>query len=375
MKTDIPLALYIHIPWCVKKCPYCDFNSHRAGSVLPEVLYVDQLIKDLKQSQVFAASRSVQSIFIGGGTPSLFSSSAIAMLLERVKSEITVSADAEITMEANPGTAEQAKFDGFREAGVNRLSIGVQSFQDEKLRALGRIHGADEAKKAVQIARQAGFDNINIDLMHGLPHQVKRDALFDLQTSIDLQPEHLSWYQLTLEPNTVFAKHPPMLPQDETLWDIQEAGEKLLAEQGYRHYEISAYAKNNQQCRHNINYWQFGDYLAIGAGAHGKITQDKQVIRYWQHRNPRDYLNAENFTSGEKIIAPAELPLEFMMNALRLIDGVPATLFLARTGLDLSVINQSLSELKQKELLVDEVGVLKTTVQGQRFLNDCLSVF
>jgi putative oxygen-independent coproporphyrinogen III oxidase len=374
--NTVPLSLYIHIPWCVRKCPYCDFNSHRAGSEIPEKKYIDRLIEDLAADKSLAQSRTVNSIFIGGGTPSLFSAAGMQVLLQRVSDHVELAKDVEVTMEANPGTAEQHKFDGFREAGVNRLSVGVQSFQDEKLQALGRIHAADEAKNAINIAKKAGFDRINIDLMHGLPKQTEADALYDINTAIDLAPQHISYYQLTLEPNTVFAKHPPVLPQEETLGSIQTAVEKRLAENSYEHYEISAYAKPNEQCQHNLNYWQFGDYLAIGAGAHGKITQaDGAIMRYWKTRNPRDYLQAKNMTAGQKIIAVDELPLEFMMNVLRLMDGVPADLFLSRTGLPLSVIEKPLHEARTQGLLFADEKIIKPTKKGQQFLNNCLALF
>ncbi|MAZ77852.1 MAG: YggW family oxidoreductase [Legionellaceae bacterium] len=371
----IPLALYVHIPWCVRKCPYCDFNSHRAGKVLPEEAYIKQLLADLKHDKAWVQGRAIESIFIGGGTPSLFSAEGMAELLHCLHNEITVANHAEITMEANPGTVEQRKFNGFRQAGINRLSIGVQSFQDEKLKRLGRIHCANEAENAIHIAKKAGFNNINIDLMHGLPNQSKQDALYDLEKAMSLAPQHLSWYQLTLEPNTVFAKHPPVLPQEDSLWAIQEAGEACLAKQGYQQYEVSAYAKPGLKCRHNLNYWQFGDYLAIGAGAHGKITQTDGIYRYSKHRNPRDYLQADDLVAEQTSISTQALPLEFMMNALRLVEGVPVELFSARTGMALSEVENALDQAKTQGLLADSDRLIKPTKKGLRFLNDVLLLF
>ncbi|HET8730764.1 MAG TPA: radical SAM family heme chaperone HemW, partial [Moraxellaceae bacterium] len=292
-----PLSLYIHVPWCVRKCPYCDFNSHAAGAELPETAYVDALLADLRQDLDLdlVQGREIASIFIGGGTPSLFSPDAYARLFDGLRRELHFASDIEITLEANPGTVEQAKFRGYRALGVNRLSIGVQSFSPEKLAALGRIHGRDEAVRAAEAARGAGFDNFNIDLMHGLPGQSVAEALADVRQALALAPTHLSWYQLTIEPNTVFYRDPPVLPEDDTLWSIQEEGQTLLAEGGYRQYEVSAYARPERECRHNRNYWMFGDYLALGAGAHGKVTRPASALgqggvwRYAKTRLPRDY--------------------------------------------------------------------------------------
>ena len=287
-----PLALYVHIPWCVKKCPYCDFNSHAAGPNLPEQDYVAALLADLEQELPAVHNRPLSSIFIGGGTPSLFSASAIGQLLEGVAQRISFAPEIEITLEANPGTFEQDKFTAYRALGINRLSIGIQSFQDDKLKALGRIHGAEEALRAAEMARKAGFDNYNLDLMHGLPGQSLSDALFDLQTAMAQQPTHLSWYQLTIEPNTHYYSAPPQLPEDELLWDIQETGQALLADAGFMQYEVSAYAQPGRQARHNLNYWQFGDFIGIGAGAHGKLsTPNGLIYRNWKTRLPKDYLN------------------------------------------------------------------------------------
>ncbi|KPA89471.1 putative oxygen-independent coproporphyrinogen III oxidase [Pseudomonas asplenii] len=372
-----PLALYIHIPWCVRKCPYCDFNSHAASPVLPEKEYVDALLADLEQDLPAAYGRELSSIFFGGGTPSLFSPQALGRLLRGVEARIPFASDIEITLEANPGTFEQDKFTAYRQLGINRLSIGIQSFQEDKLKALGRIHTGGEAVRAADMARQAGFDNFNLDLMHGLPDQSLEDALGDLRQAIALKPTHLSWYQLTLEPNTVFWNQPPTLPEDDTLWDIQEAGQALLAEHGYAQYEVSAYAQPGRAARHNLNYWSFGDFIGIGAGAHGKLSHpDGRIVRTWKTRLPKDYLNpAKNFQAGEKALENDELPFEFLMNALRLTEGVDAALFAQRTGLALDSLNEGRAEAEQSGLLQVEPTRLVATARGQLFLNDLLQHF
>lgn len=373
-----PLSLYIHVPWCVRKCPYCDFNSHEAEQELPEAAYVDALLQDLEQDLALVQERAVSSVFIGGGTPSLLSSTAMQRLLDGCRQRLDISDTTEITMEANPGTFEQAKFAGFRQAGVNRLSVGVQSFQAKYLHGLGRIHSGDEAQLAIEQARLAGFDNLNIDLMHGLSGQTVDDALNDLTTAIALQPNHLSWYQLTIEQNTEFYSRPPLLPIDDVLADIQDAGHDLLLSEGFRHYEVSAYARPGKRSRHNLNYWQFGDYLAIGAGAHGKITHPQQghIQRYWKTRLPAHYLDSHKaFTAGEKVVTDTALPFEFMMNALRLIDGVDAVDFIQRTGLPLSALQPIKQQLQDKSLLVDSTTRLQATSLGQRFLNEVLAEF
>ncbi|NWD78053.1 radical SAM family heme chaperone HemW [Pseudomonas gingeri] len=372
-----PLALYIHIPWCVRKCPYCDFNSHAASPVLPEEEYVDALLADLDQDLHAVYGRELSSIFFGGGTPSLFSAQALGRLLKGVEARIPFAGDIEITLEANPGTFEQEKFIAYRQLGINRLSIGIQSFQEEKLKALGRIHTGGEAVRAADMARQAGFDNFNLDLMHGLPDQSLEDALGDLRQAIALKPTHLSWYQLTLEPNTVFWNQPPVLPEDDTLWDIQEAGQALLAEHGYAQYEVSAYAQTGRAARHNLNYWSFGDFIGIGAGAHGKLSHpDGRIVRTWKTRLPKDYLNpAKAFQAGEKALANEELPFEFLMNALRLTEGVDAVLFAQRTGLSLDNLNEARAEAEQSGLLQVEPSRLAATARGQLFLNDLLQYF
>ncbi|ROM20133.1 YggW family oxidoreductase [Pseudomonas protegens] len=372
-----PLALYIHIPWCVRKCPYCDFNSHAASPTLPEEEYVDALLADLDQDLHAVHGRELSSIFFGGGTPSLFSAQALGRLLKGVEQRIRFAPDIEITLEANPGTFEQEKFTAYRALGINRLSIGIQSFQEQKLKALGRIHNGDEAIRAAGMARQAGFDNFNLDLMHGLPDQSLDDALGDLRQAIAMKPTHLSWYQLTLEPNTVFWNQPPVLPEDDTLWDIQEAGQALLAEHGYAQYEVSAYAQPGRAARHNLNYWSFGDFIGIGAGAHGKLSHpDGRILRTWKTRLPKDYLNpAKQFKAGEKALGNEELPFEFLMNALRLTDGVDAALFAQRTGLDLDSLAEGRRQAEQSGLLQVEPSRLAATARGQLFLNDLLQYF
>ncbi|MBC2654306.1 radical SAM family heme chaperone HemW [Pseudomonas sp. MSSRFD41] len=372
-----PLALYIHIPWCVRKCPYCDFNSHAASPTLPEEEYVDALLADLDQDLPAAHGRELSSIFFGGGTPSLFSAQALGRLLAGVQQRIPFASDIEITLEANPGTFEQEKFTAYRALGINRLSIGIQSFQEQKLQALGRIHSGAEAVRAADMARQAGFDNFNLDLMHGLPDQSLEDALGDLRQAITMKPTHLSWYQLTLEPNTVFWSQPPTLPEDDILWDIQEAGQALLAAHGYAQYEVSAYAQSGRAARHNLNYWSFGDFIGIGAGAHGKLSHpDGRILRTWKTRLPKDYLNpAKPFKAGEKALDNDELPFEFLMNALRLTDGVDAALFAQRTGLDLASLAEGRRQAEQSGLLQVEPSRLAATPRGQLFLNDLLQFF
>ena len=372
-----PLALYIHIPWCVRKCPYCDFNSHAAGPTLPEEEYVDALLADLDSDLHHAHGRPLTSIFFGGGTPSLFSDRALGRLLEGVERRIAFAPDIEITLEANPGTFEQAKFKGYRSLDINRLSIGVQSFQEAKLKALGRIHNGDEAIRAADMARAAGFDNFNLDLMHGLPEQSIEDALFDLRTAIAQAPTHLSWYQLTMEPNTVFWSQPPELPEDDLLWDIQEAGQALLAAEGYAQYEVSAYAQPGRQARHNLNYWTFGDFLGIGAGAHAKLsTPDGRILRTWKTRLPKDYLDpGKAYQAGERRLDADELPFEFLMNVLRLTDGAPAELFAQRTGLSLAQLDVARREAERLGLLQADATRLVATAKGQLFLNDLLQLF
>ncbi|WP_330926076.1 radical SAM family heme chaperone HemW [Candidatus Sororendozoicomonas aggregata] len=374
-----PLSLYIHVPWCVKKCPYCDFNSHVANQEgIPETQYLAALIADLHQEISKVQGRPLASIFIGGGTPSLLSPRAYKQLLSTLQQEMAFAEDIEITLEANPGTYEHGRFQGYLEAGINRLSLGVQSFQDEKLKGLGRIHSADEAICAITSLAESGFANINIDLMHGLPGQSPEDALYDLQTAIDFQPTHISWYQLTIEPNTVFYSKTPLLPPDDTLWSIQEAGQSRLAMHGYTQYEISAYSRPGRQARHNVNYWQFGDYLGIGAGAHGKWTckETGKVYRNWKTRIPSDYLSPDKpFRAGQRTLAEDELPLEFMMNALRLHEGVPAGFYSDYTGLSLRSVSSAWETAIAKGLMVDSPNRLAPTPRGRLFLNDLLAIF
>jgi oxygen-independent coproporphyrinogen-3 oxidase len=376
-----PLSLYVHIPWCVRKCPYCDFNSHQPDAgihSIPESDYVDALIADLDLDAYLAQGRPIHSIFFGGGTPSLFKPESFDRLLSHVDKTIGIESNAEITLEANPGTAEQHKFSGFKQAGINRLSIGVQSFNDQKLKALGRIHDSSESVKAVAMARQAGFDNINLDLMHGLPQQTSTEARQDLLTAIECEPEHISWYQLTIETNTEFYNRPPTLPLDDELADIQFDGEQLLRDKNYLQYEISAYGKPNLRSQHNLNYWRFGDYLGIGAGAHGKLTLlgEGQILRRQKTRLPQHYLSKDKpFCSLANAIKNEDLPLEFMMNALRLTDGVTSTSFGQRTGLPYSSISDIIANLQKKELLALDPEKIQTTPSGRRYLNDVLSAF
>lgn len=383
MPSDLkapPLGLYIHIPWCVRKCPYCDFNSHAVDAALPEGQYGAALLADLEQDLPLVEGRTLQSIFIGGGTPSLFSPQAIQWLLTAVQNRLACAPGLEITLEANPGTVESDRFVGFRQAGVNRLSLGVQSFQDAPLRALGRIHGGEEAARAVEMAKAAGFTNFNLDLMFGLPGQTVDGALKDIQTAIALQPAHISFYQLTLEPNTVFYKYPPPLPEDETLWQIQKHGQAQLEEHGYQHYEVSAYGRHGFACRHNVNYWQFGDYLGIGAGAHGKITNlERQTIdRLWKVKRPGHYMKTAGTAEcigGKSTIDPRHLPLEFLMNNLRLKQGFRAEQFEERTGLPLEALEPALSECVEEGLLIKQNGCIGCTETGWNFLNEVLERF
>lgn len=372
-----PLAAYVHIPWCIRKCPYCDFNSHAAGAQLPEADYIDALIADLDQQLGAGESRELVSIFFGGGTPSLFSAASLDRLLQAMQQRLRFASDIEITLEANPGTFEQAKFADYRRAGINRLSIGIQSFNPQQLKALGRVHDDHEALAAVDMARRAGFDNLNLDLMHGLPQQTLEQAMADIEQALALAPEHLSWYQLTLEPNTVFYSQPPQLPEDDILWDIQEAGQARLAEAGLQQYEVSAYARDQRRARHNLNYWQYGDFIGIGAGAHGKHTHsDGRIERYWKTRLPKDYLDpARAFRAGNRILAPEELAFDFLMNALRLVDGVPSHWYSERTGQPIEQITSQLDAAVSRGLLQPWQQQLRTSERGQLFLNDLLQGF
>jgi len=372
-----PLSLYIHIPWCVRKCPYCDFNSHEARSGLPEQAYVDALLRDLESALPLVWGRKVYSIFIGGGTPSLLSGAALTHLLSEVRMRLPLAHEAEITLEANPGTVEAGKFAAFREAGVNRLSLGIQSFNDEHLQALGRIHSGAEAKQAIAIAQQH-FGNINLDLMYALPQQTLEQALQDVQTALQFKPQHLSCYHLTLEPNTLFAHQPPEVPDDDASSEMQQRVEELLAAHGYEHYETSAFAQPGRQSRHNLNYWQFGDYLGIGAGAHSKQSFHDKVIRQARLKQPQAYMDAVS-TGGqvqsEQQLDKEDLAFEFMMNALRLNGGFDETLFQERTSLPLLLIRRELEEAERKGLLVRSAGRIAPTAMGRRFLNDLLQIF
>ena len=372
-----PLGLYIHLPWCERKCPYCDFNSHEARQ-LPEVDYVDALLTDLEGDLHLAGGRAVRSLFIGGGTPSLFGADTIGRLITGIRARLELAAEAEITLEANPGSAEAEKFQGFRTAGVNRLSLGIQSFDDSSLQALGRIHDGTRAGAAIGMARRAGFDSLNLDLMHGLPGQTTAMALSDLQEALACEPTHLSWYQLTVEPNTVFYKRPPVLPADDSLAAMQDEGEHLLASAGYRQYEVSAYSRPGFECRHNLNYWSFGDYLAIGAGAHGKITdQQGHIVRYHKTRRPEDYLTAGAgaFTAGSRNLAREDVIGEFMLNALRLNNGFSTGLFENRTGLDACALQPQLRQLCDRGLLEQDNDGIRATSLGRRFLDSVIAEF
>jgi putative oxygen-independent coproporphyrinogen III oxidase len=380
-----PLSLYVHMPWCVKKCPYCDFNSHGLRSEPPPYaeytgLLLADLDADLRDFGAALAGRPVVSVFFGGGTPSLFAPDLIARFLGGARERLPFSTDAEITLETNPGTVEHGRFDGYLAAGVNRISFGVQSFDDDKLHRLGRIHSASEAETAVKSAQDAGYANINLDLMYALPQQALDGALADVERAVALGPTHISHYQLTLEPNTAFAANPPPLPDDDHAWAMQEACEQRLAAAGYDQYEISAYAQPGRRCTHNLNYWQFGDYLGIGAGAHGKLSNpgNGQVHRRWKTRHPRAYMEAAGGAArigGDSVISAAELPFEYMLNALRLIDGVPMADFAARTGLPPECIAAAIVAARRRGWLHDDPQRLRTTVLGQRFLNDVIASF
>ena len=374
-----PLSLYVHIPWCVRKCPYCDFNSHPLRGELPERDLIAALLLDLDQDLHEVSERPFTSIFIGGGTPSLLSGEALTQLLTGIRQRLPWTDEIEITLEANPGTAEAHRFAAFRAAGVNRLSIGVQSFQPAQLAALGRIHSPDEARNAVAMARTSGFDNLNLDLMFGLPGQTQESARLDVSAALEQRPEHISYYQLTLEPNTLFHRQPPPLPDADLIWEIQERGQELLAQQYYRQYEVSAYARDGHRCRHNLNYWRFGDYLGIGPGAHGKISSSNgKVQRRWKQRYPADYLaglNSGNFMSGQRILDAEDLTLEFLMNALRLKQGFLRGLFESHTGLPLERLAPALKRAVDLQLIDMNEARVCSTSKGYAFLNDLLAIF
>ncbi|KJG12055.1 radical SAM family heme chaperone HemW [Photobacterium iliopiscarium] len=381
MLVPPPLSLYVHIPWCVQKCPYCDFNSHALKTELPELDYIDALIDDLETDlmayQLVNGQRPLHSIFIGGGTPSLISPAEIGRLLTAIEARIPFSDTIEITMEANPGTIEAGRFEGYRQAGVNRISIGIQSFQDDKLQRLGRIHGSQEAIKAIELAKSAGLNSFNTDLMHGLPDQSIADAISDLKQAIALDPPHLSWYQLTIEPNTLYYSKPPTLPDDDDLWDIFEQGHALLTEAGYQQYEISGYSKPGKQCQHNLNYWRFGDYLGIGCGAHGKISfADGRIVRTVKVKHPRGYLQADKPYLSEQIsVVDSERPFEFFMNRFRLLEACPKQDFIDRTGLPLTTIEANIDWAIEQHYLQDSGDQWQITEHGKLFLNDLLAAF
>ncbi len=373
-----PLSLYIHIPWCIKKCPYCDFNSHAVKGDTPEAAYIDALLKDLaKDVQRYSITRPISSIFIGGGTPSLFSPESINRLLRGIEQQLNLKPDIEITLEANPGTFESHKFAEFRDLGINRLSIGIQTFNDTLLTRLGRVHSGGEALRAAEIAQQSGFDNFNLDLMFGLPGANPDDSQSDVATAISLKPTHISFYQLTLEPNTYFHKFPPQLPNDELIFDTQKRGQQLLADHGYQQYEVSAYSQSGLQCKHNVNYWQFGDYLGIGAGAHGKITQTlpQTIIRTVKPKSPEHYLNDTHKQGSSTLIPVEELPLEFIMNQLRLKQGFTADNYFASTGLSIATLEPALSASLQQGLLIYEQERYFCSEQGWNFMDNILEKF
>lgn len=381
-----PLSLYIHIPWCVQKCPYCDFNSHAVKQGIPEAEYIAHLLADLDQDLAIVPDRALHSIFIGGGTPSTFSAEGIAAILSGVRARIACEPNLEVTMEANPGTVEASRFAGYVAAGVTRFSIGVQSFQAAQLQALGRIHNPAQARRAAELAtqlRQQGLNSFNLDLMHGLPGQNLADALADLQQAIDLNPPHLSWYQLTIEPNTAFASRPPVLPEDEALWDIQEHGHALLTAAGYQQYETSAYSKAGYQCAHNLNYWRFGDYLGIGCGAHGKITRPDNEVdptatisRTVKIKHPKGYMDlSRGYLDSTTVVEPDELPFEFFMNRFRLLEPCPKADFTAYTGLSVETVAPALARAVQLGLVSDTPLHWQITPHGVRFLNELLQLF
>jgi oxygen-independent coproporphyrinogen-3 oxidase len=372
-----PLSLYIHLPWCVRKCPYCDFNSHQVRDDFPEREYVATLVRDLESALPLIWGRKVYSVFFGGGTPSLLSGESVTEILRQVHTLLPLDINAEITLEANPGTVEAARFAAYHEAGVNRLSMGIQSFNDTHLQALGRIHSADEAKQAIFVARKY-FDNINLDLMYALPRQTLAEALQDVQAALTFSPQHLSCYHLTLEPNTLFHQNPPALPDDDASSDMQQAIEEMLAQQGYQHYETSAFSLPKRRSRHNLNYWQFGDYLGIGAGAHSKLSFPDKVIRQVRYKQPQEYIQqvAKGLPIQEQNeVQPDELPFEFMMNALRLNEGFDSVLFQERTSLSLLSIRRELEQAERRGLLFRDHQHIAPTPLGQRFLNDLLEIF
>ncbi|MWP45852.1 radical SAM family heme chaperone HemW [Gilliamella sp. Pas-s27] len=371
----IPMSLYIHMPWCVQKCPYCDFNSHTVKKIPAYQAYIEHLIKDLQHDAVFCLNRSIHSIFIGGGTPSLFSAELIDKLLSNINKIIPINKDAEITIEANPNSVDVERFNGYQQAGINRISIGVQSFQADKLVKLGRIHDPKEAITAGKLAKTLNLRSFNLDLMHGLPNQNIDDAIYDLKQAITIAPPHLSWYQLTIEPNTLFGSKPPVLPDDDKLWEIYQQGHQLLTQHGYQQYETSAYAKEGSQCQHNLNYWRFGDYLGIGCGAHGKLTQpDGKIIRTVKTRHPKGYLEGR-YLDKYYTVPKEELPFEFFMNRFRLFEPTPKCEFEQRTYLPLQTIEKKLVTAIKKNYLIENKESWQITEHGKLFLNSLLEIF
>ena len=378
LSNTIPLSLYIHTPWCIQKCPYCDFNSHKSPEQLPESRYIQALIADLDEDLQHLSRRPIHSIFIGGGTPSLFSASAFETLFQELRLRLSFDNAIEITLEANPGTVEQQRFTDYRALGINRLSLGIQSFDPKQLKTLGRIHDAKQAHQAIESARAAGFDNINIDLMHGLPHQTLSEGIHDLNEAIAHQPEHLSWYQLTIEPNTLFYKHPPTLPSDDTTYAMEEEGFSLLEKHHFNRYEISAFCQKNRMSQHNLNYWLFGDYLGIGAGAHGKLTASPEtpIIRTQKQRQPHDYLNPnKSFLAQKQVVAPDDLIFEFMLNTTRLQQPIAQTLFSERTGLDNTLLMPKLLQAEKKGLLYIRDNHWQISPLGRQYTNDLQALF
>lgn len=370
-----PLSLYIHIPWCVQKCPYCDFNSHAQKGDIPSAEYVDHLLADLDADVALTSGREIGTIFIGGGTPSLLSAEGMQRLMDGVRARLPVAADAEVTMEANPGTVEADRFSAYQRAGINRISIGVQSFSAEKLTRLGRIHGPEEAKRAAHLAQGLGLRSFNLDLMHGLPDQSLEEALDDLRQAIELNPPHLSWYQLTIEPNTLFGSRPPKLPDDDALWDIFQRGDELLRAAGYQQYETSAYAKPGYQCQHNLNYWRFGDYLGIGCGAHGKVAfEDGRILRTAKTRHPRGYMQGR-YLDKQHEVESDDRPFEFFMNRFRLLEPTPRAEFQLYTGLGEEVIRAQLDEALAQNYIVETDEYWQITEHGKLFLNSLLELF
>ncbi len=377
MQRQIPLSLYIHIPWCQRKCPYCDFNSYRAPNNLPETEYLNALLQDLKNDLQLIQGRELTSIFIGGGTPTMFAPKTLATLLNQIAKTAQLKQNIEITTEANPGTIDLTTLKKLKLAGINRLSIGVQSFNNKSLKQLGRIHTAQQAINNIKNAQDNGFQNINLDLMFALPQQTIDEAINDVAAAINLNPTHLSWYQLTIEPNTAFYKQRPETPNEATSIKIQNEGQQLLAANNYQQYEISAYSQPTYQCQHNLNYWQFGDYLGIGAGAHSKITNltTGEVTRFSKHAKPSEYLANDAYIATSETITQTQLPTEFMMNALRLLEPIPLQLFTERTGLEIVTIEKQLHKAQDLKLITRNNQAIQTTIKGRKYLNDLISIF